>query len=116
MHDPQYKELWAAGTEAGIRSLLDRIIDSVRQLYGSTAAITETGNRIRINWGPSSKPFVLEYEPTEFWIHAPSAPIDQESASWNNNLEGFYQQVIEPISDVTGGVATGIGYNSLNHA
>ena len=103
----EFKEIWATGTEQSMQTLIEQIVRKVRDIRGKNAVVDETPERMRIIWDVNSPAFVIERSPSKFWIRMDLGQGD--SSVWNLNLEAFHSEVIEPLKDKIGGVASGIG-------
>lgn len=102
------KEIWAQATPDSLRLLLSRIIDRVRGIAGPKAVDVYSDDHIKISW--SNNWLNIECDSNGFWIHAPNQLSHEDISSWNEALESFHSNILEPIKDQLGGVATGIGY------
>lgn len=98
-----HKEIWAAGAKTSLDSLLEEIC---RQGGCDSAHSKDT---ISITW--LSNELLITRDANGFWIH-PHSRIMKDPVSWNQCLERFYAEVVEPLKDKTGGVAAGIGIRS----
>jgi hypothetical protein len=86
------------------------VIDRVRRTHGLDKVEVYSEERIKITWNNTW--LIVDCKLGEFSIHAPIDLDDTNSFSWNQSLENFHTEVIEPIKDQIGGVATGIGFKT----
>lgn len=103
-----HKAIWSAGSSEGATTLLNRILEEVNRRCGNEAVNIDSTNSIFITWLNDMK-FEISRDHNGFWIRPPSGP-DIDPLAWNESLETFYRDVIEPLKDRTGGVAAGIGF------
>ena len=108
MSSTRYTELWGAGREDSVRILLSRIIDRARRNYGSDAVTLYSENRMTIALNNVWLNF--DCKPDQFRISPPLEHTDIDANQWNQALAKFHQDIVEPIKDNIGGVATGIGF------
>jgi hypothetical protein len=101
-----YKAIWIAGSIEGVKTLIDALVFHMKEIAGPDAVSVYEPNTLRIEWQGCS--FILRSDSSSCWIIAPSQPI-AATGIWNYSLEKLHEDVIVPIKDKIGGVASGIG-------
>jgi len=111
MKEAVYKGLWLAGHERGVDAVMRRIVERVRQLRGDEAVVVSSPELVRFRWKSDATELTLErgQDVRRLNINAPSDGDLDDIATWNENLESFYTEVVEPIKDGTRGVSGGLG-------
>ncbi len=112
MNDPHTtaKEIWATGSTVGATTLFEKIIEASKYRCGTNAVSENALNvdSITIKWIDGS---ILEINRTDssFWICLAQS-AQSEPPNLNKSLESFYQEIVEPLKDKTGGVAAGLSW------
>lgn len=102
----QLKKIWIAGTAEGAMNLRNRILDEIEKSGGKKEITDKSTNRISITW--RSTEFCMTQDSTMYIIRH-CGDIDPEPTEWNEALEQFFREVVQPLKDITGGVAAEIG-------
>lgn len=95
----QYRCIWLAGNHD---ALIAGIREQLRKIHGAEAA----ADPARFMWNNAE--FAIRSSPEFGLVIAIPVKSSEDANSWNQKLQNFYDQVVQPVADKTGGVTVGL--------
>ena len=97
--DNQYRYIWMCGNQ------LD-LISSIRAYLVKHHGSESVKDMDKFFWN-GAELAILYSRPLQIVITAPVITVE-DAQSWNDQIQNFYEQIVRPVADKTGGVTVGL--------